>query len=207
MVVTDLERTIEEKIKSLVDKAMHEFLGVKVVEIERDITVKLQYLDDDPDIGIPFKQAKKLFKKSYLLRLLQQRSGNVAEAAKIAGIDRRSLHRLITGLGITVDSFREMKIYARQEQVTHAIEGVFDSYKTILHPGKIRQLYRAAPVLSKEILAQLPELPKTLALAEQEFERAYLAKARRMHGTIAATAKAIGLRYEVLHRKLKALFA
>jgi DNA-binding NtrC family response regulator len=204
--VTDLEKTIEEKVKPLVDKAMQDFLGVRVAEIERDITIKLQHLDDDPDISIPFKKAKRLFKKSYLLRLLQQRSGNVAETAKLAGIDRRSLHRLITGLGITVDAFREMKVYARQEQVTHAIEGVFDSYKSILHPVKIKQLYRAAPVLSKEIIAQLPELPKSLEQAERDFERAYLTKARAHHDTIAAMAKAIGLRYEVLHRKLKTLF-
>lgn len=205
--MADLERTIEEKVKPLVDKAMHQFLGVKVSEIERDITLKLKHLDDDPDISIPFKKAKRLFKKSYLLRLLQQHSGNVAEAAKWAGIDRRSLHRLITSFGITVDAFREMRVYARQEQVTQAIEGVFETYKTILHPEKVKQLYRAAPVLSKEILTQLPELPKTLEQAERDFERAYLQKAREQHATITATAKAIGLRYEVLHRKLKLLFA
>ncbi len=204
--MNDLERTIEEKVKPLVDRAMRQYLGVSVSEIERDITAKLKHLDDDPDISILFKKAKRLFKKSYLLRLLQQHSGNVAETAKLADIDRRSLHRLITGLGITVDSFREMKTYARQQQITHVIEHVVDTYKTILHPEKIKQLYRVAPVLSKEILDQLPELPKTLEQAERDFERAYLAKARGQHATIAATAKAIGLRYEVLHRKLKLLF-
>ncbi len=201
----DLERTIDEKIKPLLDQAMHQYLGIKVVELEQDISSKLKHLDE-VDISIPFKKAKRLFKKAYLTRLLQHCSGNVAKASLIAGIDRRSIHRLITSLKIPIIDYRELKTYARQDTVTNILESSVETYKSSLNPERIKQFYKIAPSLSKNILEQLPEQPKSFSDAEKEFERQYIEKAIKLfNNNLSKTAKAIGLRYEVLHRKKKSL--
>ena len=97
----ELEKIIDKKVKPLVEEAMQKHLGITISEIEADISDKLKkapLLEFEVDTKIPFKQAKKNFKKKYLTRLLQLNLGNVAEVARIARIDRRSIHRLIAEL-------------------------------------------------------------------------------------------------------------
>ncbi|HSU72289.1 MAG TPA: helix-turn-helix domain-containing protein [Candidatus Binatia bacterium] len=214
MGVTNLEKTIEEKVKPLVADAMQKFLGVTVSEIEHDISGKLKrspLLDYDVDVTKPFKQAKLDFKRYYLTRLLQNHFGNVSEVARIANLDRRSIHRLITALKIDVRRFRQELLrgeYVKQEAVKDIIQQTLDSYKQSLNPDKLALLYRFAPTLSKDIVAELPEAPLTLDQAEAEFERKYFAKALALfNNNISKTARAIGIRYETLHRKLKMLGA
>jgi len=212
MTVNNLEKTIEEKVKPIVADAMQKFLGVTVSEIEQDISGKLKrspLLDYDIDVSIPFKKAKLAFKKYYITRLLQNHFGNVSEVARIAGLDRRSIHRLITSLGIDVRHFRKELLrgeYVKQEAIKDIIQQTLDSYRSSLNPQKLDLLYKFAPALSKDIVAELPEAPLTLAQAEDEFERKYFTKALSLfNSNISKTARAIGIRYETLHRKLKAL--
>ena len=202
----DLERTIEEKVKPLVADAMQKYLGVTIQELEKDISQTLKRpLIDSPDVSIPFKKAKKLFKKAYLARLLQSKAGNVLEAAKAAGIDRRSIHRLIAEHHIQVDNFREPISYIRQD-VQHIIESAVHTYSSSLNPSKTKQFAKYVPVLTKDIVKVLPEQPLTLAEAEREFESQYFTKALALfNNNISQTARAIGLRFETLHRKLKQL--
>lgn len=212
MGVPNLEKTIEEKVKPLVADAMQKFLGVTVSEIEHDISGKLKrspLLDYDVDVTKPFKTSKLDFKKYYLTRLLQNHFGNVSEVARIAGLDRRSIHRLITSLKIDVRRYRQELLrgeYVKQEAVTDIIQQTLDSYKQSLNPDKLALLYKFAPALSKDIVAELPEAPLTLDHAENEFEKKYFTKALSLfNNNISKTARAVGIRYETLHRKLKAL--
>lgn len=200
----DLERTIEEKVKPLVSDAMQKYLGVTVKELEQDISKTLKHpILDIPDVSIPFKKAKKLFKKTYLARLLHAKAGNIVDAAKAAGIDRRSVHRLVAELRIAVDQFREPVSYVRQD-VQHVIEGAVKTYTSSLNPVKVKQFAKYTPTLSKDIARMMPEQPLSLAEAEKEFEREYFKKALALFdGNISKTARAIGLRFETLHRKLK----
>jgi DNA-binding NtrC family response regulator len=206
------EKSIEEKVKPLLDDAMHQMLGVTITEIGQDITAKLKrspLLDYDADVSMAFKKAKHAFKKYYITRLLQHHSGNVSEVARIAGIDRRSIHRLISGLHIQVTRFRdELKKgdYLKQETVKDIIESTIEQYRPSLHPERVSLLYRFAPTLSKEIATQLPEPSLSLDEAEKEFEKKYFAKALKLFdNNISKTARAVGIRYETLHRKLKSL--
>ncbi|MBI2876998.1 MAG: sigma-54-dependent Fis family transcriptional regulator, partial [Candidatus Tectomicrobia bacterium] len=52
-----------------------------------------------PKIDLPFKEAKGLwiesFEREYLCRLLREHRGNISRAAQKAGIDRKTIHRLI----------------------------------------------------------------------------------------------------------------
>ncbi|OYT32788.1 hypothetical protein DRJ22_03200 [Candidatus Woesearchaeota archaeon] len=208
----ELENIIYTKIKPLVEEAMQKNLGITISEIEEDISDKLKkapLLDFEVDTKIPFKQAKKNFKKKYLTRLLQLNLGNVAEVARIAGIDRRSIHRLVSELKIDLSHFRKALVkreYIKESAIKDVLETSFETYKSALNPEKYEKLHKQVPLLSKEIIKELPIKQPSLRQAEKEFEKKYLTQAlKENENNVASTAKKIGLRYETLHRKLKAL--
>jgi len=184
-------------------------LGITVSELESDISDKLKksiLLEFDIDTKLKFKEAKKKFKRQYIARLLRLHFGNVADVAKVADVDRRSIHRLVADMKIQVETFREQKTTYKQLAVQDIIQEALEHYKTSLNPEKFRAMYQQAPVLSKNIVKSLPETPKTLKQAEIEFEKEYLKKALQENkNNISKTARKIGLRFETLHRKLKTL--
>ncbi len=57
------------------------------------------------DISIPFKQAKQdvisEFERRYISKLLEHHDGNISAAARAAGIDRMSIHKMLHRLGLT----------------------------------------------------------------------------------------------------------
>ena len=56
------------------------------------------------DVAIPFKHAKQNviseFERRYISRLLAQHDGNISAAARAAGIDRMSIHKMLHRLGL-----------------------------------------------------------------------------------------------------------
>jgi DNA-binding NtrC family response regulator len=56
------------------------------------------------DTRVPFKLAKQNlvseFERRYIRRLLAEHGGNISAAARVAGIDRMSIHKLLHRLGI-----------------------------------------------------------------------------------------------------------
>ena len=208
--VESLDVVVEKKVKPMLDDAMKRYLGITVSEIRADISDKLKRSSLlSIDTSIPFKQAKRQFKKQYLIQLLHRHRGNISEVARIADLDRRSLHRLIVRFKIDVATVRERApalTYVKQEAVKDIIEHTLEAYKEIINPSKLQQLYRHTSALSQDIARQLPESPLTMKEAVQDFERRYLHIALEEHkGNISRTARDIGLRFESLHRKLKQL--
>lgn len=207
----DLERVMKEKIEPILDSAMHKYLGVSISEMKEDLASKLKrpWISYTVDTSIPFKKAKLLFKKEYLQKLLLLHFGNVSEVARLAGINRRSIHRIIAEVGIDVEKIRrEMvrKYDLKQEAVSHVIGQVLDNYKTILHPERLERMYENMHHVTDEVLEELPEVPLTLQEMELEFEKKYFEDALKKYKyNISATARAIGIRYETLHRKVKEL--
>lgn len=205
-----LERVLKEKVEPLVEEAMHKFLGVTISEIGRDITDKIEknpLISYAIDASIPFKSAKKLFKKEFLTRLLQSHFGNVSSVAKIAGMDRRSIHRDIKELSINISKVRKEMIktkYYQKEAVDAILKDTLDNYRQIIVPERLKKMYKNVDKLSSEIVEELPPVEMSWEEAEREFEKRYLEKALKENkGNISLTAKKIGLRYETLHRKLK----
>lgn len=207
-----IDEFLDEKIKPLIKEATTKLLGVSVDTLTDDITAKLTkgpVFDFPIDTTLKFKSAKKQFKKAYIQKMLQLHLGNVSEAARHADIDRRSIHRLISSFHINIERIKKELLWPydlKRTAVSHAIEDVLDKYKTVFHPGKLKNMYKNVSVLSDDLLKKLPERHVTLKEAEEEFERAYLKKAleeNQQH--IVQTAKKIGLRYETLHRKMKVL--
>ena len=210
--VGELEKLIENKVKPMLEEAMQKNLGITVSELETDISDKLKrssLLEFDIDTRLKFKDAKKKFKREYVAKLLQLNFGNVAEVAKIALVDRRSIHRIVAEMKIEVQKFRDMLQkgqYVKQLAVQDIIQESLEHYKTALNPTKYEALYKQAPSITKNIIKELPETPKNLKEAEKEFEKRYFEKALQENNeNISKTARKIGLRFETLHRKLKSL--
>ena len=207
-----LERLVKKKVKPIIDTAMQKFIGITINEINKDISEKLEkspLIDFEIDTKIKFKEAKKIFKKAYLKKLLQINFGNISQVARAADLDRRSIHRIIKKSDINVGKIREEMIRPyeiKQSAVSSIIEDVLGHYKEVIHPEKLEKVYEDVPKISKEILNNLPEKPLTLKEAEEEFEREYFKKALEENGfNVTVAAKKIGLRYETLHRKAKKL--
>ena len=210
MKMRQYDKTVEDRIKNAIDGAAQRYLGIGVMPADMDITDRLKkdsLLSFYVDTKKNFKLAKKQFKKHYLEKVLQIHSGNVSTSAKVAGIDRRSIHRLMTELGIVVDREKLVKenyTGSVQEMITDALQ--LESAEVV---GKeqdrfMRMYKRIAPTLSREIVKELPSL--SLDEAEAEFEKRFIEKALgEQEGNISATARKIGLRFETLQRKMKEL--
>lgn len=208
----NIDQLLDDKLKPLIKQATTKALGITVDELTKDITTKLTkspFLDFPVDTTVKFKQAKKRFKKVYIQKMLALHMGNVSEVARLAGTDRRSIHRLIKSLKIPLTKIKKDLIRPydiKRSAVTHAIEDVLVKYRDIFHPTKFKSMYNNVDELSENLLKEIPEKTLTMKEAEEEFERVYIKKALKENdNNITQTAKKIGLRYETLHRKIKAL--
>ncbi len=207
----DLESTIKEKVQPLVLETMSKTWGLTIPQIESDITDQLSKpaLHLYIPLTLPFKDAKKTFKKEFLTRELRRHIGNVSELAKMLGMDRRSIHRTIKELDIDMETMRnrlELDDQKLEHFVDTAIRSKLEQYKQIIHPEKMELLYDALPKLSRNIAQILPQEVMTWKDAEDEFERQFFNHAiKEHHGNISNTAKDLGLRAETLYRKIREL--
>jgi len=207
----DLEKSLKEKIEPYLEETMQKFLGVKIDELEKDITDRIEkkLIGYTIHTELPFKLAKNLFKREFLQKTIQTHQGNVSEAAKLLGLDRRSIHREIKKLDIDVKKLRQnmYKVgYFKKEAMDTALRKTLDQYKDILHPEKLRKFYREVPLISENIVKFLPKKVLTWKQAEEEFEKIYLSQILKENNwNLTKTARQIDLRYETLIRKIKKL--
>ena len=196
--------TLAQRIEPVIEATVRGVLGFQLPTLTQDITTMLSRSPIARiDTTIPFKHAKREFKKEFLARLLST-FGNVTEVSRIAGLKRESVHRLIKQLRVETDG--DLRHYMKVNVVKNIIGDCIDMYRTSLHPEKVRVMYGHLPALSEQVVNELPDELMSMDDAEEEFERAYLAAALHDHdGNISATARTIGLRFETLHRKLKKL--
>ena len=202
----DLENIAKrkEKIQPIVREEMQKMLGLDIKEICEDISNKLVEgnIDFDIDISIPFKKAKELFKKAYLTNILAHTNGNISEAARIAGIDRRSIHRLIEKFKIIIENMRDLPykfLDEKQEQyVRRAVEDTLEHYE--LTKDRARQMDVET---AKGIAQKIPHVRLTFDEAIDLFEKEYVQEAIKKFGTSKKAAKAVGIRYETMHKKVK----
>lgn len=212
LMTRDLEKVVRKKVQPIVESSLHKLLGVTIGELNQDITEKLEkntLLDVVIDTNVPFKQAKQHFKRRYIKKLLQLNYGNVSEVARVADIDRRSVHRFVKKGDIDVRNIRKEMTRAyeiKQAAVGIIIHDVLEQYKGVLHPEKLDEAYHHVHDVTKDIINYLPEQLQPLKEAEEEFEREYFKKAlAENNANISKTAKKVGLRYETLYRKAKRL--
>jgi DNA-binding NtrC family response regulator len=212
MAEKSLEKALKEKIKPMLEESMHDLLGVTISEFGEDISDKIEknpLIAYDIDTSLSFKAAKKLFKKQFLTRMLQNNYGNVSFVARITGLNRRSIHRAIKELGINVKRTRKEMVkadYYRKEAVDSILKETLDNYRQVIRPSRLDKMYRNVDKISGEIVKELPTIEMIWDDAEKEFEKAFISKALKENkDNVSKTASKIGLRYETLHRKIKRL--
>src|SRR3989344_6353159 len=106
----ELEHLVETRVKPLLEEAMHKSLGITIQELQSDISDRLKksaLLDVPIDTKMRFKEAKRRFKQRYISGLLKQNLGNIETVAKIAAVDRRSIHRIVAQMKLDVKQLRE----------------------------------------------------------------------------------------------------
>ncbi len=208
----NLEKVMKDKVGFIIDKELEHYLGVKIDKINEDISDKIgnsPLINFSINTSLPFKQAKKLFKREFISKVIQTHYCNISKVADILDVNRRSIHRLIKDLDIDVANLRSSMLtptYYKQEMVDNVLRNVLDSYKSILHPKKLQNVYNNVERISENIAKELVNNEITLSLAEELFEKEYFKKALNENKfNISKTSKAIKLRYETLLRKIKKL--
>ncbi len=205
--MANLENFIRKKqeIKPFVETAMHEFLGVKIEEVNDDISSKLieGRLEYPITVSIPFKQAKEQFKRHYLIRLLMLTKGNISEASKIAGVERRHFHRLINQFRIDAEQFRSpIYVYEKNDDkyVKEVISDVLKKYEITKEKSDYVD-EKTTKCLSKRVEEPRLSLKEALDL----FEKEYFQTALKEFKSLSNTARSLKIRYETLIKKIKKL--
>ena len=197
----------KQKIEPLVEESMKNFLGVKIKEVNEDITNKLanQVLKVDFDTNMKFKTAKKRFKLKFITTLLQSCYGNVSKVAQISNLDRRSIHRLIKKFNIDIERFRKGPYYFTQDQKDNYVYSVVEDVLSKYDVTKNKK-YELTKDHIKDISLQLPDINLTYEDAMKEFEIQFITKALEENKFNATqTAKKIGVAKETLSRKVNSI--
>ena len=176
---TDLEEKIKEKVSSLLEETMEKHWGITIPKIEEDLSGKLSHpqLNIYVPLNLSFSAAKKFFKAEFLKRELRLHKGNISQLAKVLGIDRRSVHRVIKDLGVDVEKLRKEIQSIEDSQtgfVDHAIRSTLDQYKEVIQPQKMEKMYEEVHELSRNIAKILPHQELSWKEAEKECERQFL---------------------------------
>lgn len=207
-----LEKVVKEKIEPLIVKETKQAIGATVEELNRSLIEKIvttPFHIIDVDTSLSYRRAKQLFKKKFFMHLIETHYGNISDVAKITGIDRRTIHRVIRDLDIDISRVREHLLnpdHYLRIALDSSVKNVLEQYKPIINPNRLEQIYKNLPRLEEELVAQLPHRDMTYKDAEEEFEKRYFSKILKdNHWNVSLSAKKIGLRYETLHRKIKSL--
>ncbi len=205
-----LEKVVKEKIEPLIVETTKQAIGVTVHELNKTLIDRIAAASPitiEINASLPYKKAKKVFKKQFFTRLIETHYGNISDVAKIANIDRRTIHRTIRELGIDISKIRQHLLnpdHYLRIAVDTSVREALEQYKPVINPIMMDKMYHDVPRLEEKVISQLPITEITYKEAEAEFERQYFKKTVK-ENNIRQVAKKIGLCYETLHRKLKAL--
>jgi len=205
----NLEETIKGKVALLLEETMEKSWGVYVPQVQSDITDKLQN-NLPTKFYIPmtdsFQEAKKKFKSEFLKNQLHLHSGNISQLAKFVGLDRRSIHRAIRKLDLSVEETRrDVRLTAPYQEkiIDETIRFALEGYKDIIQPQKMEKIYQEVPALSRHLAKLLPHHHLTWKQAEWEFEKQFLYQSlKEHHWKVAETARQLKIQPETLHRKI-----
>lgn len=79
---------------------------IETLEVELRLGLRVQSSDGDLDklFDMPLKEAEKSFKRIYLTALIKRCNGSVSETARLSGMERTHLYRVLKGLGVSFNS-------------------------------------------------------------------------------------------------------
>ncbi|MCJ7682753.1 MAG: sigma 54-interacting transcriptional regulator, partial [Desulfobacteraceae bacterium] len=103
-------RELENIIERGVIFCKTDTLDVKDLFLDNQQTPFYPDLDQEAS-HLPFKEAKdkmiRLFYEQYIHSILRESGGNISQAAKLAGIQRQYLHRLMREAAVDADDFKQ----------------------------------------------------------------------------------------------------
>ncbi len=204
----DLEFVLQKKVKPLIESVTKKAMGVSIAELNKSLldTLDKPFLDFEVHDDLPYKQAKALFRKQFISKLIQTHFGNISDVADKIGLDRRSIHREINTLKIDVKRLRQELLQPKHYErliAENRFKETLDQYKEVIREEKLMHLYDYVHNLSDDVLNEIKPAQMTLSDAEDIWEHRYFEKALLAHKTVAATAKALGLAKETVQRKMK----
>lgn len=119
--------------------------------------------DDEVELSV----AKDNFRRSYLEMLLRYCKGNISKAAKVSGISRKHLYRLVDLEDINVDELRH----------NHDLEAHIVSSINTAVEGMESNSYKFNKRIMQDIIQAVPDSLPEFRDAEKSVERHYLKKA------------------------------
>ena len=128
-----LEDTIIERVRPFITENMEKTWGLAIPKLEEDITSKLAKEQTTIPIRftLTYEKALQEFKKEFFRRELQKHQ-NISFLAKLLGVSRRSVHRSIKELGITVPkkTKEEQKQYFKEQEIYKTLREALLEYRT-----------------------------------------------------------------------------
>jgi len=187
--------------------ALNKLAVDKLPELKQSFSNNLEFRLFYPvDMTKPFKMAKKDFLKVYFNDLLIFSLGNISQAAKRAGVNRRHLHRIINELDIDIDICRKELIKPSQylkENIHDILEETLAAMAKQEH--KFRYIYSELDDIS-EIIANEWDISVTFDEAVDLFEKEFLGNALKQNNyDISKTAEAIDVSERTIYRKISKL--
>jgi len=207
----NLERLLKDRLLHIgKDEQAEEQNEERALEkLGEDITAKLKnrtFADIAINTNVPYRIAKRNFRKKYIAKILRLKLGNIAEAARTLDTNRKTIHRMITGLRIDVNRIKDelLRPYDLELSSTSSImEEIIKTYKKVISDHKLKEIYKNIPSVSEDILTSIPSQFPTLKQAEIEFDRIYFGALKKDCRNIREVAKRADLAYETANRKIK----
>lgn len=194
-----------EKIKPALDKALESFMGLKIESISDEIIKKLKEnkLNVEFQDSWTLEQAKLNFKKNYLMEILREVNGNITKASVISGIDRRTIHRLITSFNIDVDGFRNLPYQFSKTKIDNYIKFVVSDVLKQYNLTKELSDDVQYKLQTKELVEVIKKPFPTMDEAYEEYEKQFLIAVIAKNNKILKDAcKQLHIARETLSRKI-----
>lgn len=111
-------RELENVIERLVALSDSDWISPSELSSEYLNAPKSDLLEDAPQL-LPYAEAKNLFEKEYVKKLLTRTEGNISQAAKLAEMPRQNLHLKIKKHGLNAKSIRNK---SKEKSTSHIEE-------------------------------------------------------------------------------------
>lgn len=207
----NLEGFIERKKK--IETIVQKYIGSSFSELNNDITEKfsdsLEDIEYNINISQGYRKSKLEFTKRFIIKLMRKHNGNICHAAREAGVDRRTIHRLIKRFKIDMEYIRSHSLETNSKKINSNvyifIEDSLKKYERKIDSLKFDIMYKNVPIMTRDIIDQLYfDIRLTLKEAEFEFEKKLIFSALSENkNRLSLTAKKLGIRPETLYRKIK----
>lgn len=199
-------------INLIVESTIRKQTGISIDELTKNISESIENrLFLEINENMTYSTAKKIFRRKYFEELFIFTFGNISKAAKISGLNRRQIHRIIKTLNIKAQTYRSAMQrpydYIR-EDIKNIVEKRLDHSKSYVKEDKLSKLYMRAPKIAELVTKKIGVSPKSFNKSFKEFEREYFSKLLKKTGQdLDKSSKVAKISKRTLQRKIKQVLA